>query len=247
MRDTSTSRRCPITHDETQSVEKLDAGGRVVGFFHAGISVADLDRSLGFYRDELRLEVLMQRDATDDYLRRIHQLPFTVVRIAFVGIPNSATVLELIEYRGVDRTKPTYIPMDPATGHTCFLVDDIQALYNRLRARGYRARSQGPVEITAGPNKGSKAVYFEDPDGYPVEFIERARASDAADLATSGPWARRRAKPDTDPGEGAKSCRDARRRRLEPASDHGLAIALDFMPEPGSADHRDDATGSSSI
>jgi catechol 2,3-dioxygenase-like lactoylglutathione lyase family enzyme len=163
-----------MAHDDTPSREGRDVGGSVVGFFHAGISVSDLDRSLGFYRDELRLEVLMQRDATDDYLRRMHQLPFTVVRIAFVGVPNSATILELIEYRGVDRTKPTYIPMDPATGHACFLVDDIHALFDRLRAHGYRSRSHSPVEITAGPNKGSKAVYFEDPDGYPVEFIERA-------------------------------------------------------------------------
>jgi len=157
------------------SVEGSDAEGRVVGFFHCGISVADLDRSLGFYGDELGLEVLARRDATDDYLRRIHELPFTVVRMAFLGIPGSTTIIELLEYRGVDLNRPTYIPMDPATGHVCFLVDDVGALFDRLCARGYRARSPGPVEITAGPNRGSRAVYFEDPDGYPVEFIERPR------------------------------------------------------------------------
>ena len=64
--------------------------------------------------------------------------------------------------------------MDPATGHVCFLVDDIHAMFDRLRAAGHKARSAAPVEITAGPNRGSWAVYFEDPDGYPVEFIQRA-------------------------------------------------------------------------
>ena len=154
--------------------EKSHADGLIVGFFHSGISVTDLDRSLGFYRDELRLEVLVQRDATDEYLRRMHELPFTLVRMAFLRIPNSTTVIELLEYRGVELNRLTYVPMDPATGHVCLLVDDVHALFDRLRARGYRARSVGPIEITAGPNKGSWAVYFEDPDGYPVEFIERS-------------------------------------------------------------------------
>lgn len=154
---------------------KPRSDGLVVGFFHGGISVTDLERSLGFYRDELHLEVLAQRDATDEYLRRMHELPFTVVRMAFLRIPNSTTVIELLEYRGIELNRPTYVPMDPATGHVCFLVDDIHALFDRLHARGHRSRSATPIEITAGPNRGSWAVYFEDPDGYPVEFIERSR------------------------------------------------------------------------
>ncbi len=163
-----------MTQVETATDANLGANGRIVGFFHGGISVADLDRSLGFYRDQLGLEVLAQRDATDDYLRRMHGLPFTIVRMAFLAIPNSTTIIELLEYRGVDLEKPTFIPMDPATGHVCFLVDDIHAVFDRLLASGHKARSAAPVEITAGPNEGSWAVYFEDPDGYPVEFIQRA-------------------------------------------------------------------------
>ena len=162
-----------MTQAETTDAN-IEATGRIVGLFHGGISVADLDRSLGFYRDELGLDVVAQRDATDDYLRRMHDLPFTVVRMAFLAIPNSTAVIELLEYRGVDVQKPTFIPMDPATGHVCFLVDDIHAMFDRLRASGHKARSATPIEITAGPNGDRRAVYFEDPDGYPVEFIQRA-------------------------------------------------------------------------
>lgn len=159
-------------HDETSP----DRPGRIVGFFHGGISVTDLERSLAFYRDELGLTLLARRDATDDYLRAMHGLPFETVRMAFLAIPNSTTVIELLEYQGIERSKPAYIPMDPATGHVCFLVDDIHILYDRLRLSGHPARSGAPVEITAGPNRGSWAVYFEDPDGYPVEFIQRPPA-----------------------------------------------------------------------
>jgi len=103
----------------------------------------------------------------------MHGLPFTVVRLVFLAIPNSTAVLELLEYGGIDVRKPTYIPMDPATGHLCFLVDDIQALFARLSEAGHPFRSNEPVEIATGPNKGSSAIYTEDPDGYPVEFIQR--------------------------------------------------------------------------
>jgi lactoylglutathione lyase len=153
-----------------------DGRGRIVGFFHGGISVSDLDRSVAFYRDELGLTLLTQRDATDDYLRAMHDLPFKTVRMAFLAIPNSTTVIELLEYQGIEVSRPTYIPMDPATGHVCFLVDDIHSVYSRLRLAGHPARSDAPVEISAGPNRGSWAVYFEDPDGYPVEFIQRPPA-----------------------------------------------------------------------
>lgn len=159
---------------QTTTATDIGSGGQIVGFFHGGISVTDLDRAITFYRDELGLTLLAQRDATDEYLRQMHDLPFTVVRMAFLAIPGSATVIELLEYRGIDLEKPDYIPMDPATGHVCFLVDDIHAVFDRLHAAGHPSRSPAPVEITAGPNRGSWAVYFEDPDGYPVEFIQRA-------------------------------------------------------------------------
>jgi catechol 2,3-dioxygenase-like lactoylglutathione lyase family enzyme len=150
-------------------------GRHIVGFYHGGISVSDLDRSLTFYRDTLGLRVEAQRDATDDYLRQMHQLPFSTVRMAFLSVPNSTAIIELLEYQGITKAHPSYIPPDPGTGHVCLLVDDIAEVYRRLRSLGHRARSESPVEITAGPNRGAFAVYFEDPDGYPVEFIQRAR------------------------------------------------------------------------
>ena len=161
-----------IRDDEREDLRVAD---HIVGFFHGGVSVSDLDRSLTFYRDLLGLRVEAQRDATDDYLRQAHRLPFSTVRMAFLSVPNSTAMIELLEYQGVATNKPSYIPPDPGTGHICLLVDDIQALFQRLSSSGYPARSAQPVEITAGPNKGSWVIYFEDPDGYPVEFIQRPR------------------------------------------------------------------------
>lgn len=149
--------------------------GNVVGLFHGGVTVTDIDRSVAFYRDLLGFEVAARRDATEEYLCQMHGQAFTTVRMAFLTIPNSDSMIELIEYQGVETQKPAYLPSDPSTGHLCFLVDDIEAVDARLRSVGCPARSVRPIEITAGPNKGGWAVYFADPDGYPIEFIQRAR------------------------------------------------------------------------
>ena len=149
--------------------------GQVIGLFHGGVTVADLDRSVAFYCDVLGFVLAVRRDATEEYLRQMHRQPFTIVRMAFLAIPNSTSMIELIQYLGVETRRPAYQPSDPATGHLCFLVDDIHALDRRLRAIGCPARSDHPIQITAGPNKGGWAVYFADPDGYPLEFIQRVR------------------------------------------------------------------------
>jgi lactoylglutathione lyase len=153
-----------------------DQAGRIVGLFHGGVTVSDLDRAVAFYCDVLGFSLAAQRDASEDYLREMHTQPFTTVRMAFLAIPNSATMIELIQYEGVDTNVPRYEPSDPSTGHLCFLVDDIHAVDARLRAIGLRSRSERPIQITAGPNIGGWAVYFHDPDGYPLEFIQRAQA-----------------------------------------------------------------------
>lgn len=152
-----------------------DATQTVTGVFHAGISVSDLDRALEFYVGVLGLEVAAERTATEQYLRDMHGLPFTAVRMAFLRVPNSTTQIELLEYRGVPRNPVRAQPCEPGHGHVCFLVDDIDAVVARLRSAGYHARSEAPVEITAGPNRGARAIYFEDPDGHPIEFIQRPR------------------------------------------------------------------------
>lgn len=41
--------------------------GSTVGFFHVGLTVADMDRALGFYRDVLGLEVLSRRTIREEY------------------------------------------------------------------------------------------------------------------------------------------------------------------------------------
>ncbi len=142
---------------------------------HAGITVSDMERSLGFYRDVLGLEV--ESDAVIDhpYVFHLTATPATAVRVVFLRAPRSddAVRIELLEYRGLERHSASARPCDPSHGHVCLLVHDVSEMHKLLVARGYRARSDGPIEYEAGPRKGAKAVYAVDPDGYHVELFER--------------------------------------------------------------------------
>jgi len=150
------------------------AAWAIVGPRHAGITVSDLDRSLGFYRDLLGLELLWRRLYEEPEIRRIVGVPeATGLEIAMLCVPGSDFEIELLEYRGCGTVAGGSSPSVPGTGHFCLFVDGIAPLYEELRDRGVRFRSDGPVEMTAGANAGGKSLYSLDPDGYIVELHER--------------------------------------------------------------------------
>lgn len=145
----------------------------VVGVHHTAFQVADLERSLAFYRDLLGCELVWQRVNREEYVRRIVGYPDAELHQALVRFPGSDHCLELIDYRGVERAPVDTSPPNPGTAHVCLLVRDLRRLYDRLVAHGVGAVGE-PVLVTSGPNEGRLAVYMIDPDGFRVELLEVA-------------------------------------------------------------------------
>jgi lactoylglutathione lyase len=161
----------------------------VTGFFHGGIAVSDMERSLSFYRDALCLEVHFDvvLDAVD-YVREVLGIGMRDARLVYLTVPGSDGVyVELIEYHGTDGRLVAPRAWDPGTGHLCFHVADAAAVHARVVARGFRSRSPGVVTIPVGPNRGGRAAYLLDPDGYHVEIFQRpAPAGDPPDQPDGG-------------------------------------------------------------
>ena len=154
----------------------------ITGFFHGGIAVSDMDRSLAFYRDALGLEVHFDvvLDAVD-YVREVLGVTMRDARVVYLRVPGSEGVfVELIEYRGTDGRPVVPRAWDPGTGHLCFHVSDAAALHARVTASGFRSRSSGVATIPIGPNKGGRAAYLLDPDGYHIELFQRPPAVGSA-------------------------------------------------------------------
>jgi catechol 2,3-dioxygenase-like lactoylglutathione lyase family enzyme len=138
---------------------------------HMGIQVADLDRSVAFYRDILGFEVVFQWNPQADYIRTITGYPSADIHAAVLRLPGESGVfLEILEYRNVEKAPVDTRTGNPGTAHLAFFTDDCDAIYEQLVAKGVKSVS-APVTPTMGPNTGGRAVYMIDPDGIRVEFI----------------------------------------------------------------------------
>jgi catechol 2,3-dioxygenase-like lactoylglutathione lyase family enzyme len=158
--------------------------GNVTGFFHGGVTVRDMDRSLVFYRDGLGLEIEFDRMLGAPYLKEVLDLAFDAIRAVYLRVPGGGFV-ELLEYQGIERMPAASRPCDPGSGHLCLYVDDVASIHARLVELGFRARSADVVAITAGPNEGARSAYVADPDGYFVELFQKpARAWFGAEETT---------------------------------------------------------------
>ena len=123
---------------------------------HTMLRVGDMQRSVKFYTDVLGMKLL-----------RTTERPEQKYSLAFVGYDDEdrAAVLELTYNYGVDRYE-----LGNAFGHIAIGVADVRAACERVRKSG------GKVTREPGPVKGGTSViaFVEDPDGYKIEFIERA-------------------------------------------------------------------------
>ena len=146
---------------------------RVTGVDHVGVTVSDVARSLGFWRDLLGLEVLGRGTVEWEHLDRLVALEDTRIEWCELALPGGGKV-ELSRYH-----RPVGAPVvpgeenEPGRSHLSLLVDDLAEMLATLRAAGVPARTEEPVEIPVGAYAGGKAAYVFDPDGVELELIER--------------------------------------------------------------------------
>jgi lactoylglutathione lyase len=123
---------------------------------HTMIRVGDLQRSIDFYTGVLGMKLLRKKDYPDG--------KFT---LAFVGYGDESeqAVIELThnwETKSYD--------LGNGFGHIALGMPDVYKACEAVKAKG------GKVTREPGPMKfgGSVIAFVEDPDGYKIEFIQRA-------------------------------------------------------------------------
>lgn len=151
--------------------------GRVIGFIHSGITVKNLENALDFYVNILGFELISTQVAKNDYIFDIVEIPkLKEIKIAFVQIPEGH-VIEILEYVGIDTYSGSARSCDYGTGHICLRVENLEEMYEELKAKGIKFKSKKVANILVDANKGSKAVYMLDPDGYIIELMEKGNCN----------------------------------------------------------------------
>jgi catechol 2,3-dioxygenase-like lactoylglutathione lyase family enzyme len=147
---------------------------------HTGITVADLDRSVSFYRDVLGWEVSDKGEREGGYFGEIVGYPDVKVRMAYVWPPGGGHMLEIFEFeRPASRVGEPREPRDVGLTHVCILCDDLKAEHERLADRGVEFFSP-PILVTHGANAGGWGVYLRDPDGIILELFQPAKPAAGA-------------------------------------------------------------------
>ncbi len=149
----------------------------ITGIGHVGISVADIGRSIAFYRDLLGMELVGQGPFEGERYEAILGLPGAHGEVATLR----AGSIELELFQFVVPTPKAGDPNRPVSAqgitHFCIEVTDIRVIYERLAAAGVRFNCP-PLEF-AGI---ATATYGRDPDGNVFELMEKMRGSVSDEL-----------------------------------------------------------------
>jgi catechol 2,3-dioxygenase-like lactoylglutathione lyase family enzyme len=129
--------------------------GNAMFLEHVNLTVSDLDRSRSLYCDLLGLRVRWEGKAISS---------MGPVRAVHIG--DDRGYLALFEAAREGRAPKDYDR--PGVNHFGFVVDDLEAVRRRLVERGFTPHFEADYEP-------GRRLYFHDPDGVEVEFVEYAR------------------------------------------------------------------------
>jgi catechol 2,3-dioxygenase-like lactoylglutathione lyase family enzyme len=147
---------------------------------HVGITVKDLDASIRFYHDVLGLGFVNEPSPWFDHEELGPAVGVPGAALRQVSLQLGDTTFELLEYKSPpSETEKPLLSNSIGSSHVAFLVDDIEAKKAELETHGIEFYS-GVNVVDEGVLAGWRWVYFEDPDGYPLELVEVAYHDQAA-------------------------------------------------------------------
>ena len=140
---------------------------------HTGFVVSDMQRSLAFYRDLLGLKVEREGIQEGETISQVVGYPDARLHTVYLGTGDMKHSLTLLQYLNPPggSIAPTNLN-DVGATHLGFIVDDLDALYQDLSAKG--VKFLGPPVNHPKRIYGRKVSYLQDPDGNWLEFLEGA-------------------------------------------------------------------------
>jgi glyoxylase I family protein len=151
------------------------ASAASAAFLHIGLCVADMERSVRFYRDGLGFEA-GEGHAIENQFGKLLEIDGDSAHQNLM-IKKDGISIELIHFKGADPKKKTRRrPMNqPGLTHLAFRVDDVDGTLARIRDLGGTVLDQTRTTLgTVG--KGSNLIFCTDPDGTRIEITGALKA-----------------------------------------------------------------------
>jgi catechol 2,3-dioxygenase-like lactoylglutathione lyase family enzyme len=150
----------------------------VSGLSGLGHTVANLDKTLAFYRDifQFELDRDIRRNYNDPGAQKLTNTPGASLDIAWLKVPGAGFNLELIEVKGVDR-KMLAPPRQTAPGaaELNLQVRDIEPILAAVKAKNAEIITLGGVPLPFNRNGNpTRHIFVRDPDGFILEVTQAA-------------------------------------------------------------------------
>ncbi|MGI5850103.1 MAG: VOC family protein [Christensenellales bacterium] len=147
---------------------------KVVGLGHASFTVMDMDRTVDFYVNKLGgkllTETVDQGPELGTYVMGEGAQKFAALKVAMVEL--GGIQIEFLQYLDPKTDKPYHgNPSVAGSGHLAFNVDDLEAMYQKLKAEGVTFHSSVNECVRDGVLVW-KWVYMRDPDGICCELVQ---------------------------------------------------------------------------
>ena len=141
------------------------ASALVMGIDHVGIAVPDLDAAIAWYHDNLGMILVHEEINTDQGVREamleVRGAPRGGAQIQLLApIDDTSTIAKFIDKRG------------PGIQQLAYRVSDLDALSERLRAKGVRLLYDAPRRGTA--DSRINFIHPKDAGGVLIELVEPA-------------------------------------------------------------------------
>lgn len=137
---------------------------------HIGLTVGNLEESVGFWTAFLGRDPTVRRVYDADYIAEVTGYEGARLNIAIYDFSDD-TRLELIEYL----TEPRSARPDRATpgmSHLSLRTDDIDKSLHRAIGAGASIATERPTLITSGLNRGGRMCYLDLPGNATLELFQ---------------------------------------------------------------------------
>lgn len=142
----------------------------IKGFNHSGFVVRDLEKMVAFYTQALGLEVLREVETVAPPEGDHTGIPGARRKLVFVGKAGDSHALELVHFIEPPSPEGHLDRHQLGAAHVCFNVEDLEGLYDRLKAQGVRFVT--PPKWRQTPQGSVGICYAQDPEGNYLEFIQ---------------------------------------------------------------------------
>jgi catechol 2,3-dioxygenase-like lactoylglutathione lyase family enzyme len=163
--------------------------GEVLRPGHLGRTSGDLGRMVHFYHDLLGADLagngqpprFFTSQPLIDFVSSPPQAEFRAINMPVPGTsidPGTVPelVVEVIEFRNIDRHQYLTRLQDAGVSNLKLLVRNLDPVLEKLKAEGMPIVTAGGEPVSVAPLPGitgtARAIIVRDPDGYPVELVE---------------------------------------------------------------------------